>query len=275
MHTLLKQTTSDLKSVSFLGITVHPTTIGDLLDLVRETITSGQKSVIANHNLHSLYLYHRLPNLRSFFKAATWTNIDGMAMVALGRLYGHKIRRDQRVTYVDWTGPLMESAVAGGWRIFYLGSKPGVAVTGASRLRQKYPGLRIRSTHGYFDIVDQSEENQLIIDAINAYKPHILMVGMGMPRQELWIQEHVSSLCANVILPVGATIDYVACAVPTPPRWSGKLCLEWAFRFAFEPQRLWRRYLVEPFFILRIMSQHVLGSIWKTTSLETPVEVRE
>jgi N-acetylglucosaminyldiphosphoundecaprenol N-acetyl-beta-D-mannosaminyltransferase len=268
--------TSKFESVSFLGITVHPTTISDLLNLVRDAITRGNKSIIANHNLHSLYLFHRLPELQRFFKAAAWTHIDGMAMVLLGRMYGHRIRGDQRVTYVDWTGPLMESAVEGEWRIFYLGSKPGVAQLGASRLRHKYPGLRIRSTHGYLEGGNRTEEDKLVIEAINAYKPHILMVGMGMPRQELWIQEHLSRISANVILPVGATIDYAAGAVPTPPRWAGRLCLEWAFRLASDPLRLWRRYLLEPFFLLKIMSEDLRAQGWRTGALpHAPAEAKE
>jgi N-acetylglucosaminyldiphosphoundecaprenol N-acetyl-beta-D-mannosaminyltransferase len=267
--------TNRFDSVSFLGITVHPTTIDDLIDLVRDTITRGKQCVIANHNLHSLYLYHRMPKLRGFFNTAAWTHIDGMAMVLLGRIYGHNIRRNQRVTYVDWTGRLMESAVGGEWRVFYLGSTPGVAQLGASKLRQQYPSLRIRSTHGYFEFENHGYEDKSIIEAINAYKPHILMVGMGMPRQELWIQEHLSQISANIILPVGATIDYVAGAVRVPPRWLGRLCLEWAFRLASEPRRLWRRYLLEPFFVLKIMSENLRGQVWKAGTLDNSVEVKE
>jgi N-acetylglucosaminyldiphosphoundecaprenol N-acetyl-beta-D-mannosaminyltransferase len=112
--------------------------------------------------------------------------------------------------------------------------------------------------HGYFDANPESQENERVLNAIEAYKPHILMVGMGMPRQEYWIQQNLKRLCANVILPAGAAIDYVAGAVPTPPRWAGRLGLEWAFRLTAEPQRLWRRYLVEPWSILGVVAQDFL-----------------
>ncbi len=96
-----------------------------------------------------------------------------------------------------------------------------------------------------------------MLERINAYAPALLMVGMGMPRQELWTHENFPRLKADVILSsVGAAFDYVAGAVPTPPRWSGRLGLEWAFRLAHNPARLFSRYFVEPWYILLLL---VLG----------------
>jgi N-acetylglucosaminyldiphosphoundecaprenol N-acetyl-beta-D-mannosaminyltransferase len=85
---------------------------------------------------------------------------------------------------------------------------------------------------------------------INAYAPHVLFVGMGMPRQEIWILDNQTSLNANAILPAGALMDYMAGEIPTPPRWLASLYLEWLYRLISEPARLWRRYLVEPWFVL-------------------------
>jgi N-acetylglucosaminyldiphosphoundecaprenol N-acetyl-beta-D-mannosaminyltransferase len=237
-------------TISFLGISVQPKTLPELMALLDAAINENQQCVIANHNLHSLYLFHREPELRSFYRGADWTHIDGMPIVALARLYGYDVRSDQRVTYVDWTGPIMEAAAKNQWRIFYLGSPPGVAGKGAAVLAETYPGLQIRTMHGYFDLRLNGTENENVIQAITAYEPNILMVGMGMPRQEYWIHQNRSRLRANVILPSGAAMDYFAGAVPTPPRWAGRLGLEWAFRLFAEPQRLWRRYLLEPWSLL-------------------------
>ena len=252
----MDKATTEVQKISFLGISIDPATVSELTDAVSSAVEQGRRVVVANHNLHSLYLFHSSPELRNFFKLADFTHIDGMGIVLLGRLYGHRIPRHKRVTYVDWTGPLMQRALASEWRIFYLGSKPGVAARGASYLREQYPGLRIRSTHGYLSDKDPSSENESILEAINAYQPHVLMVGMGMPRQELWIQKYFDRLNVNVILPSGAAIDYVAGAIPTPPRWLGKLCLEWLFRLVCEPRRLSRRYLIEPLLVLALMFEY-------------------
>ena len=245
------------EAVSFLGISVHPMTTTELTTLVGDQIVQGRRCVIANHNLHSLYLYHREPSLQAFFRCAEWTHIDGMPLVALARLYGYRVNRCHRVTYVDWMCPLMEHAAAKQWRVFYLGSAPGVADKGATILRQQFSGLQILTRHGYFNADPRSKENQEIIDQIRDYKPHVLMVGMGMPRQEYWIHDNLSELCANVILPSGAAIDYIAGTIYTPPRWAGRAGLEWAFRLGTEPRRLWTRYLVEPWSLLGVIARNL------------------
>jgi N-acetylglucosaminyldiphosphoundecaprenol N-acetyl-beta-D-mannosaminyltransferase len=186
-----------------------------------------------------------------------------MPLIALARLYGHRLRRGQRVTYIDWTGPLMQAAAQLGWRVLYLGSKPGVAERGASILRRRYHGLQIETINGYFDADPDSADNDRVLKSIEDYRPQLLMVGMGMPRQEYWIQDNFGRISANVILPSGAAIDYVADAVPTPPRWAGQLGLEWAFRLATEPGRLWRRYLLEPWFVLRVVANDLLRRRFK------------
>ncbi len=112
--------------------------------------------------------------------------------------------------------------------------------------------MQIATAHGYFDVRSDSQENRAVLEMINAYQPHVLMMGMGMPRQEHWVLDNLEHISANAILTAGAAIDYVAGAVPTPPRWAGRLGLEWLFRLLAEPKRLWRRYLVEPWFILRL-----------------------
>lgn len=238
------------KSYKLLGVQVNALTISDLNALVHEAVKHGEKSIIANHNLHSLYLFHHDPSMQRFYDAATYTHIDGMPIVFLGKILGFPFERMQRVTYADWIWPLIEESHRNDWRVFYLGSKPGIAETGAELLRDKYPGLDIKTSHGYFDISPNSSENRAILEEIKAFKPNILMVGMGMPRQERWIIENLNQIEANSILTSGACIDYVAGAVPTPPRILGKLSLEWLYRFFVEPKRLWKRYFIEPWFVL-------------------------
>lgn len=239
----------------FLGIRVHFKTIAELRALVAHIIRAGDKAVIANHNLHSLYLFHRQSQLRDFYAKAEWTHIDGMPIVSLARLFGYPASRDHRVTYADWFPHLMQTAAAQQWRVFYLGSAPGVADRGAELLRRKHPQLQIRTRDGYFNAQPDSAENRSTLQAIADCQPHLLLVGMGMPRQELWIHANRSNLCANVILPAGAAMDYAAGAVRTPPRWAGRMGLEWAFRLLSEPRRLWHRYLLEPLFLAGILTK--------------------
>lgn len=252
------QKVSLIPSLRFVGVSVNPLTIENLHSLIAKAVTNSQKWIIANHNLHSIYLYHHDCKMRDFYAQADYVHVDGMAVVLLGKLLGLPLSREHRVTYVDWMKPLMAEAVQQGWRVFYLGSKPEVVERGASILRQSFPGLQIATAYGYFDARPNSQENQAILEMINAYQPHILMVGMSMPRQERWVLDNLGQLSTNAILTVGAAIDYVAGAVPTPPRWAGRVGLEWLFRLLVEPKRLSRRYLVEPWFILRLFLAELL-----------------
>jgi len=241
------------QSVSLLGVRINPLTIPELNARVAAVVEEGGKRVIANYNLHALYLYYHDAMMRKFFASVDCAHIDGMSLVFLGRLLGLPLSRAQRVTYVDWVGPLMAEAARQGWRIFYLGSRPGVADKGAEKLRATYPSLNIQTSHGYFDIRPGSAENAAVIKRIDAFRPHVLLVGMGMPRQEYWVLENIEHLDCKAILTAGACMDFVAGAIPTPPRWMGRCGLEWLYRLFSDPARLWRRYLLEPWFVLRLV----------------------
>jgi N-acetylglucosaminyldiphosphoundecaprenol N-acetyl-beta-D-mannosaminyltransferase len=243
------------REISFLGLTLNPMSSPELTAVVEQGVLERRKWIITNHNLHSVYLFHRKPRLREFYKNAHWTFIDGMPLIALGKLYGYALEREQRVTLADWMHPLMEMAARKRWRVFNLGSPDGVAEKGAAELRRMYPGLQIEVSNGYFDARPDSSENEAVVQRINAYKPDLLMVGMGMPRQEFWTLENFARLDTHVILASnGAAIDYVAGAVPTPPRWAGRLGLEWAFRLVSEPRRLFGRYLIEPWYVVMLLA---------------------
>lgn len=234
------------------GIQVHPVGQSDLNDLVALACSQKQKQLIANHNLHSVYLYYHDAKMRDFYEVANCIHTDGMGVILLARLLGIPLARRHRTTFVDWFQSLFRMAAERGFRVFYLGSKPGIAARGTALLRARFPALQMSFAHGYFDPCAHAPENDLVLDEIFEFKPHILMVGMGMPRQERWIFENYQRISANVILPVGAAIDYVAGAIPTPPRWAGHIGFEWFFRLLGEPRRLWSRYLLEPWFILRV-----------------------
>jgi len=235
-----------------LWVQVDAVDVSILNSLICSQIEKGKKVIIANHNFHSIFLFHHDEKMRCFYTNASYTHIDSMPLVYLGRLLGLPLQRKHRVAYIDWIRPLMAEAANHGWRVFFLGGKPGVGEKAAQILKKEFPGLQIRTAHGYFDAHPESPENRERLRLINEFKPHILLVGMGMPRQEHWILDNFEQLQANVILNCGACMDFVAGEQPTPPRWLGALGLEWLYRLLSDPKRLWRRYLVEPWFVLKL-----------------------
>jgi N-acetylglucosaminyldiphosphoundecaprenol N-acetyl-beta-D-mannosaminyltransferase len=232
---------------SFLGVWANAFTLDSLLAAIQESL-AGPPVVIGSHNLHSIYLYHHDAKMKTFFdRAAHYVFIDGMPLILWGKMLGYPLSRANRLTCVDWVPLFAARAVAENWRLFYLGSQPGVAETGAQRFREQHPGLTIQTRNGYFDM---KSESPAIINEINAWLPDVLLVGMGMPRQEHWILDFHDRLSAPCVITVGAAMDYFAGAMPTPPRWMGRVGLEWLARLWAEPGRLARRYLVEPWFLL-------------------------
>ena len=241
-----------------LGIDVQAFTMSQMNCAIEEAIREGKQILVANHNLHSIYLYHRDPKMRAFYAQAGHIHIDGMSIVLLGQFLGLPLHRGHRLTYADWIEPLLELAACRHWRVFYLGSRPGVAEQAANNLRRKYHDLSIETAHGYFDAELGSSEDSAVLARINEFRPDLLILGMGMPRQEHWVVDHLPVLSASVILNAGAAMDYVAGAVPTPPRWAGRCGLEWLFRLTTEPRRLWKRYLVEPWFLLPLLLREIV-----------------
>ena len=105
--------------LTLLGVQVDPVTITELNARIAGAIARGERCVVANHNLHSVHLFHRDPAMRALLAQADVIHIDGMPLLLFARLLGHRLRREQRVTYVDWVRPLMSEARDKGWRLFY------------------------------------------------------------------------------------------------------------------------------------------------------------
>lgn len=242
------------RSFDLLGIRLHAMTKRDLVDAAAEAVDHRARCIIGHHNMHSLYLWCHEPKMREFYSRADYTNIDGMPLVLMGRLFRLPLNSEHRMNYIDLLPLLAEEAVRCQWRLFYLGSRPGVAERAARILQTRYPGLLISTRDGYFDTDRSGKDNQGVLAEIRDYAPDILMVGMGMPRQETWIVENQEDIAAHAILCCGGVMDLVAGEIPTAPRWLGPLCLEWLYRLLSEPARLWRRYLVEPWLILIYMA---------------------
>ena len=232
--------------VRILGVEVDLVRPEEMLLFVSRSIEAGERTIIANHNLHSLSLVRRNPQMASFYRRADLIELDSQPMIAWGRLTGRPTRPFHRCTYLDWRDLFWSTAVKQGWRIFYLGGAPGVAETGAAALRQAWPELKLQVRDGFFDARPDSADAMGVLDEIRSYAPNVLLVGMGMPRQEIWIDLNADRLGPCVIFSVGAAMDYEAGVQAAAPRWMGRAGMEWLYRLVRDPARLAHRYLVEP-----------------------------
>lgn len=238
-----------------LGVRASAMTVDDWLGAVSYAIEHRTRCLMVGQNLHSTYLVHHHDALRRLQERADHVRLDGLPLVWIGRSLGVPLRPEHRSGFMDLLDPLFARAAARGWRVFFLGGSREVCGAALETLRSRYPGVALAGADGFFDLAPGSPGNESRLEAIRTFAPDLLIVGMGMPRQETWMLQHADALEVPAIVACGACMDYVAGAVPAAPRALSRLGLEWAFRLALEPRRLARRYLVEPWFVFGLWAR--------------------
>lgn len=237
-----------------LGIRYTALDFQEFLRRCTYLIDCKASAIVANHNLNSVRLYHQDPKFRDFCDRASLTYADGMPLILMARLLGYGINSKHRLAYNQFIYDFAKHAARHEWRIYFVGSEPGVAEVASSRLQKIVPGLAFRSRHGYFP----ESASASILGDIAAFRPHVLMVGLGMPRQEHWIVDHFDRLPPCLIMNVGACMDFVAGIAPVAPAWMSRFALEWLYRLVHEPRRLARRYLVESWFVFWLFAKEIV-----------------
>jgi N-acetylglucosaminyldiphosphoundecaprenol N-acetyl-beta-D-mannosaminyltransferase len=204
-------------------------------------------------NAHVLNESREDARLRAALQEADLVYCDGYGV----RLAAKALSADipHRMTGADWIWDLAALCAERDASVYLLGGDPGVAAQAGQRLRRSHPDLRVVGTHhGYFEMGSGHDER--VIEDINACRPDMLLVGMGTPKQEIWAQRTVDRLECSVLWGVGALFDFVSGRMPRAPASLSDNGLEWIFRLAIEPQRMWRRYLVgNPVFLSRVLAQ--------------------
>lgn len=229
-----------------LGVEVDAIDIDALTHYVVNAAGRGGRTLVANHNLHSVALCRDDQRLHDFYRIADLIFIDSTWLVRFGRLIGEPLRQRHRTTYLDWLDRLLVACQVQGLKVVHVGAPDPVAQRARDEIIRRYPQIRLAVHHGYFDASRGSAESLEVVRWVVQEAPDVLLVGMGMPRQEHWVADHYDLLPPCVVLTSGACFGYLGGEQKSPPRWSGVVGLEWAFRLVAEPRRLWHRYLVEP-----------------------------
>lgn len=196
----------------------------------------------------------RDPELRYIHNRAGLVTPDGMPMVWLSRWAGHK--EVSRVYGPDLMTALTQISAERGYRQFYFGGTPGVAEALAAKLTLANPGLVVCGTHTPPFRPLTEEEDQQVIDSINASRADLVWVGLSTPKQERWMAAHALKLHAPVLLGVGAAFDFLSGTKTQAPRWIQRSGFEWLYRLVQEPRRLGKRYLMNnPAFLWKVFWQ--------------------
>jgi N-acetylglucosaminyldiphosphoundecaprenol N-acetyl-beta-D-mannosaminyltransferase len=238
--------------VHLLGRRITLMTTREILKSIDLACTQNRRITVANYNTHAFNLSMQLPWFYSFLQQSELVHCDGAGILRGLRWLGLTTSPDYRVSYSEMMPQLLAQCDRESRRVFLLGAKPEYLDGALIKLREQYPNSTFEGQHGYFDR-DDLQTNDDIVAAINAFQPNILIVGMGMPIQESWVQRYRDRLHVNAILVGGAVIDRLAGIVQDCPQWIADRELEWVYRLTREPKRLASRYLLgNPAFLLQI-----------------------
>lgn len=228
--------------VPILGVPVSTVTIERAISTVGDWIGEGESRYISTCDVHCIMRARSEPNLLAAFNAADMVVPDGKPVEWTARA-----RTDQPMTRVcgpDLMLELSKRSAETGWRHYYYGGAPGVAEDLAERMSKRYSGLQVAGTwcppFRPMSEAEQDEEVARIIDS----GAQIVWVGLGCPKQDLWMHTHAHKIPGAVSIGVGAAFDFHTGRIARAPVWMQKNGLEWAHRLSSEPSRLWRRYLV-------------------------------
>jgi N-acetylglucosaminyldiphosphoundecaprenol N-acetyl-beta-D-mannosaminyltransferase len=223
-----------------------------VLENVRGMLASNTTHVIVAVNPEKVIAAQQNPGLLSALRNAALVIPDGIGVVAAARLLGKG--HMARVPGSDLMPEICRLAAAEGNSVFLYGAKPEVVSQAAMLLQDRYPGLKVTGTqHGYV----LEEDMHQLVDTINASGADILFVGLGSPRQELWMARYGERLCVRVCQGVGGTFDAI-CGYPRrAPQALQKLHLEWLYRLVSQRQRA-HRQLALPRFASQVLRQLIM-----------------
>jgi N-acetylglucosaminyldiphosphoundecaprenol N-acetyl-beta-D-mannosaminyltransferase len=221
---------------------VDSLTFADALDAVARLVDEGRGGAIFTPNVDHVVQAEGDAALRRAYRRARLSFADGAPLVWASHLLRTPL--PAKLSGSDMIVPLAALAGERGWRLYLLGGQPGAAAVAAERLRARC-GVTVVGVDDAMVTADGSgAADAAVVARVRAARPDLIFVGLGAPKQELWIARVLDEIRPAVAIGVGASLDFLAGRVRRAPRWMSRAGLEWTYRLAQEPKRLWRRYLV-------------------------------
>ena len=231
-----------------LGVRVDCVDMGSALERIEAMVDEGGHHLVATVNPEFVMLAQRDPEFARILDSAALCLPDGSGVVWAARRQGCTMPGP--VTGVDLIPQLAELCAHRGWRLFLLGAGPGVAAELAGRLKVELPDLDVELYEGSAEATADDETVGRVAD----FRPHVLLVAFGAPKQELWIDRAGRRLQVPVAIGVGGAFDYLTGRVSRAPAWMRRAGLEWMFRLGRQPWRV-RRMAVLPVFAARVLRE--------------------
>jgi N-acetylglucosaminyldiphosphoundecaprenol N-acetyl-beta-D-mannosaminyltransferase len=236
--------------IPVLGVDATPLTVPELTEALNRFVAEGATRTVVGHNLHSVTLFHSDPEFRSLYENSDVVLLDGAPVLWLwgrsGEVSGPVM--DYRLGSTDWIPAL--GRVDGLERIAVIGAGAAANSKAVARLESIVPNARVVGMPGE----GWNEElEEAAVAWLAELRPQLVLLGLGMPLQELVLQRRLAALPPAVYCAVGGAIEQIAGIQKLAPRWLGRLGLEWAWRLMLHPRRVAYRVFGEPWVLLGLL----------------------
>lgn len=239
--------------IEILGVPIARLSTEAALERLVRLHDEARPSLVAYANAHTLNIASRDQGYRDVLRRAAIVFNDGSGVGIAARLWGRPF--PENLNGSDLNPLILGLAAEHGWPVYLLGARPGVAEATARRMSERFPGLVVVGTRsGYFS----PAEEPAIVSEIRGSGAELLMVAMGNPLQETWLARNLEATGARLGIGVGAFFDFTAGIVKRAPVWMNRWGIEWLWRLAQEPGRMWRRYVLgNPAFLVRVLRERL------------------
>jgi N-acetylglucosaminyldiphosphoundecaprenol N-acetyl-beta-D-mannosaminyltransferase len=243
----------DRTRVRVAGVEVDAVDQATVLDLIEAMVLDGSPHMMIVVNASKLVLAAEDARLRETLERADLVTADGMSVVWAARLLGQRL--PGRVTGIDTMELLVARASERGWPVFFLGARQESLDAAVANLLDRHPALQVAGRHhGYI-----SGNEQTVATLVRHSGATLLFVAMGSPGQEQFIARYLDEMRIPFALGVGGSFDHIAGLSRRAPLWMQRAGLEWLYRLASEPRRLWRRYLIGNLRFAWLIASRILG----------------
>lgn len=247
------------ETINLFGLPFNNVNLVEALDYCEVLLRAGKRGLVVTPNTDHIVKLSHDSVFREAYERAVIIVADGTPLVLASYVLGKPLK--SRVPGAALLPAVCERATQRGWRLFFLGGRPGVARLAAARLTERYSGLNVVGTYAPpFGFESDPAECRRIVTMVNAARPDILFVGVGAPKQEKWSAAYLEDVRTSLIFCTGAAYDFAAGTVQRAPLWVQRIGLEWLFRLLQEPRRLWKRYLIDSLAFLPIVFLEWLNS---------------
>ncbi len=237
--------------IKFMNTEIDNLTMKEALEEIERLVNDDACSYVVTPNVDHIVQLEKGGELSDVYKEADLILTDGKPLIWISKWYNTPIK--EKISGSDLFPLLCEMSAQKGFRMFFLGAAEGVAAKAADNLKARFPGLEIVGTYSPpFGFEKDEAEIERIVKLVREAKPHILIVGLGCPKQELFIYHYRKALGVPVSLGLGASLDFEAGNVKRAPSWMADHGLEWLYRITQDPKRMAKRYLVNDRIIIRL-----------------------